>query len=437
MNESKINRFQSFIRQVCEQMKAKEARPHVAREIRQHLEEKCTALQLEGYSREEAEDLAVKEMGNPIDLGQDFNKIHKPRIDWGLSLLFILILGLSMVPIYVLSVESGLQLSFEKKVLSTAIAIAVALCLLFFPYSVLLKWGVWFYTGGILLIILMENYGTQVEWKKMFMIFGLGVDHNVALFLFYLGGAAVLSRVRVYHTLPQKIKLLVILCLPLILLLFSRYLMYALMYISAIAAMLLVSKIDRKTLLHLSVGILVCTGLITTFFLMNVQYVYNRLAGFFSSASHPQAGGYQLNMSKVYLQEASWLNIPWQAPELSRLPDAHTNFIFVSVVHMFGWLVGILFVAILLFIIIRMGYAAIKTKDPFGRSLVVGGATMLLVATLWHVLMTFGLVPITSVSLPFISYGGIQLLFYSTLVGIILSVYRRKDLFPEEDHLSH
>nr|WP_231686826.1 FtsW/RodA/SpoVE family cell cycle protein [Bacillus sp. JCM 19034] len=71
---------------------------------------------------------------------------------------------------------------------------------------------------------------------------------------------------------------------------------------------------------------------------------------------------------------------------------------------------------------------AFRTKDPYGRLLIIGGVAILAVPTFWNILMGFGFVPIIGMSLPFISYGGSMLFLYSTVLGLILSVYRRKDI---------
>ncbi|MCO4130317.1 FtsW/RodA/SpoVE family cell cycle protein, partial [Enterobacter kobei] len=55
-------------------------------------------------------------------------------------------------------------------------------------------------------------------------------------------------------------------------------------------------------------------------------------------------------------------------------------------------------------------------------------ATLFAVPTTWNILMSFGVVPIMGISLPFISYGGSAILFYAAVLGLILNVYRRKDL---------
>lgn len=105
------------------------------------------------------------------------------------------------------------------------------------------------------------------------------------------------------------------------------------------------------------------------------------------------------------------------------LPAAHTDFVFPYLVYSLGWAYGIILCFILLIFISRISLNAFKTKDLYGRLLVIGEATLFTIPACWNILMGFGIVPIIGVSLPFISYGGSMLLFYSAILGLILNVY--------------
>lgn len=108
------------------------------------------------------------------------------------------------------------------------------------------------------------------------------------------------------------------------------------------------------------------------------------------------------------------------------LPECHNDFIFAIIAHQFGF-VGAVSV-ILLYLVIAVGLVEIsgKVTEPFGRLIVVGVLTMLLTQAGINIAMTLGLMPITGVTLPFISYGGSSLLTYFILIGLTLSVDRAR-----------
>ena len=69
-----------------------------------------------------------------------------------------------------------------------------------------------------------------------------------------------------------------------------------------------------------------------------------------------------------------------------------------------------------------------QANHEYGLLLISRLATLLLMQSLWHIFMNLGWLPVTGMSLTFISYGGSQLLVQMLVLGIILSVYRLKDI---------
>jgi len=69
-----------------------------------------------------------------------------------------------------------------------------------------------------------------------------------------------------------------------------------------------------------------------------------------------------------------------------------------------------------------------QVKEQYGRLLVIGLTSIFTIHFFWNILMTLGFAPISGFNLPFISYGGSQLIIQLAAMGLILSVYRRKDM---------
>ena len=79
--------IQSFLDVVAEQIRWKRARPVVTAELERHLEDQRDAFAEEGY--ENAEELAVKEMGDPVIVGTELDRVHRPKPQWGIIVLTI------------------------------------------------------------------------------------------------------------------------------------------------------------------------------------------------------------------------------------------------------------------------------------------------------------------------------------------------------------
>lgn len=85
--------MEAYIEKLLSQIRCKKARPYIEAEIRGHIEDQISANINEGMSAEEAEENAVIDMGDPIEVGISMDKIHKPTIAWKM----VLILGIVSV----------------------------------------------------------------------------------------------------------------------------------------------------------------------------------------------------------------------------------------------------------------------------------------------------------------------------------------------------
>lgn len=106
------------------------------------------------------------------------------------------------------------------------------------------------------------------------------------------------------------------------------------------------------------------------------------------------------------------------------LPECHNDFVFAIVAHQFG-LFGAASV-IMFYLIIATGLVEIasKTGEPFGRLVAVGTLAILLIQAGVNIGMTLGLMPITGLTLPFVSHGGSSLLTFFILIGLVLGIDR-------------
>jgi cell division protein FtsW len=159
---------------------------------------------------------------------------------------------------------------------------------------------------------------------------------------------------------------------------------------------------------------------------MGESYRRARILAFLHPWNDPLNTGYQTIQSQVSVASGGWLGVGLGASKAKWgfLPYAHTDFIFAIISEELG-LVGAmavvgLFVA-LGFLGIRIG---MRTSDPFGRMLAIGITTWLCVQAFVNIGAVIGVLPITGVPLPFISFGGSSLLATMAGAGILLNVAR-------------
>jgi cell division protein FtsW (lipid II flippase) len=113
-------------------------------------------------------------------------------------------------------------------------------------------------------------------------------------------------------------------------------------------------------------------------------------------------------------------------PAPPKLPENHTDFVFAMWARETGFVGGVALIATFLAMTWFGLSVGMSTPDPFGRLIAIGVAAMLAVQTIVNVGMTVGLMPITGITLPFLSYGGSSLVFSYAALGLLVNVSRRR-----------
>ncbi len=114
--------------------------------------------------------------------------------------------------------------------------------------------------------------------------------------------------------------------------------------------------------------------------------------------------------------------------QLKYVPERHTDFIFSGIAEGFGFVGGAALIVVYFLLIFRWMWVALHAKDHFGTCLVVGSIGMMIAHVFENIGMTIGLMPVTGIPLPFVSYGGSNLLTNMMVVGIVLNVWMRRQV---------
>ena len=114
--------------------------------------------------------------------------------------------------------------------------------------------------------------------------------------------------------------------------------------------------------------------------------------------------------------------------QLKYVPERHTDFIFAGIIEAVGFVGGTILIVLYFLLIFRWLYVAIRAKDNFGTCLVIGAMGMLLAHVFENIGMNVGIMPVTGIPLPFISYGGSNLLTNMIAVGLVLNVWMRRQV---------
>ena len=189
-------------------------------------------------------------------------------------------------------------------------------------------------------------------------------------------------------------------------------------------SMLIISGLNKYSIYLIILSTIIVSVLSWSFFLEDYQK--NRIVTFVNPQVDLQGAGYNVNQSIIAIGSGQiWgkgLGHGSQS-QLNFLPEKHTDFIFAVIAEELGF-IGVLIVMIIFAILFYRIFKIIdEVQDNFGKLLVIGVAILLAFHILINIGMNMGIMPVTGIPLPFISYGGSSLFTFLIGIGIIQSVY--------------
>ena len=174
----------------------------------------------------------------------------------------------------------------------------------------------------------------------------------------------------------------------------------------------------------LGVGAIVAYGMLSE----TTDYRILRLLAFMDPEKYRQTGGYQIIMSQRAIGAGQMTGVgtflPGSWTTLGFVPESSTDAIFTVVGECFGFVGCAAVLLAYLFIVLRMIYLARFTEDKFCRLVIIGVVSMLLFHVFQNVAMSMGIMPITGIPLPFLSYGGSNFISNIAAVALVLNIAR-------------
>ena len=190
--------------------------------------------------------------------------------------------------------------------------------------------------------------------------------------------------------------------------------------------MVIVMFIGGLPILRLT-GLVTVGAALTLAVSMSADYRKARLLSFLHPDNDPLNTSYQTFQSLVGIASGGWMGV---GPGASRakwgfLPFAHTDFIYTVIAEEMGF-IGAVTVLVLFVALAAFGIrAALKCGDRFGLLLAVGISLWFLLQAFINIGTVIGVLPVTGIPLPFVSFGGTSLLVSMAAVGIILNIDRQ------------
>lgn len=313
--------------------------------------------------------------------------------------------------IFTLSAIVPYKIYQEKAVLKILLGVAVALLILVLAFG--------------------HTAGNAQSWFKIGPIAIQPLEITKLTLIIYL--AAVFANKQEYiNDLKRSIlpPMLVVLFICFLIILRPDY-GGALLILGTVAAIVLCSGISKKSILKISLLGVIGTLIMLAVLLVtgNMDHLFSpgrlaRFTGFLHPFENQQGDGYQLVNSYVAIGNGRILGmgLGQGIQKTGYLPESHTDFIMAIIAEELGFWGVLLVLGLLFFIIFKGLKTAIKCRDPFGAQLAIGISVMMAVQVFVNLGAVTGLLPITGVTLPFISFGGSSLTLLMLVAGILTNV---------------
>ena len=441
--------MEEYIEKLISQIRCKKARPYIKYEIKEHIEEQIAANLFSGMSAEDAENNAVKDMGDPVEVGISMDKIHKPRISWRIlvivSILSILGFIIQCSIINKVNVPGAYQNSiiYHNSMLDFASAILlgfILMCAIYFvDYTEIAKYSkiIAFIIITLEILALTGFFGNSTNLGYRTIGFGIFRISASALLMFYVpvyGG--ILYKYRNGGML-EFLKAIVWFIIPVFIMFRLPNVTVAIILFISMLILLTVSLLKgwfkvnvKRVIISLWTIFTVIPAAVLHFmyeFDMLSEYKASRITSFFSESGEQS---YLTSILREFCENITWIGSSGN-DVIGSVPNYDSDFIFSYILNNYGIMAGIIIAAVLTGLVIIIFGSATKQKNELGMVMGVGCGMILMLNILINLLGSIGVLPPVSSFLPFFSVGRSNIILSYALVGVVMSIYRYKDIYPK------
>lgn len=361
------------------------------------------------------------------------------NLEWRILICVILLVVIGLVALSSATKNSNYE-ELKKQILWIAISIPVLIVVIFIDYDILVRISPVLY--GIILALLIGVLFTGA-------INGANSWFTIGSFSFQPAEFAKISIILFLAFLITKIQrkgkneinkilklslIILAFAVPILLIVMQPDYGTAMAFIVALVFMLYVAGIKK---MYIITAILLVVILVPVlYFFVLPEHAKTRIDVFLNPDLDPRGAGYNIIQSKLAVGAGQLTGMglfKGNQTQLGFLYPKTTDFIFALIAEEMGFIVAGLIIVLYVVLITRSIYVAKTAKDDLGSYIAMGISGIFFFHMLENIGMTMGLLPITGIPLPFVSYGGSSLLSNFIMIGLLLNISgrRKKAIFVE------
>ena len=352
--------------------------------------------------------------------------------DWVVLIISILLLSIGLVALYSATQSTELD-EFKKQIQWSFISIPFIIIAYIIDYRLIVKFSPVLYIAfiGLLVgVLFTEPISGASSWYKIgnFLAFQPSELAKIVVIMFM---SLILYKLQLKGkreiNKPWKLILYFLLWgIPIGLIIKQPDFGTARAYMFAMLFMLFVAGLDKK---YIIVAILIIAIATPYVYKSLPNHAKARLEIFMNPESDPRGKGYNLIQSKLAIGAGQFLGmglLKGNQTQLGYLSPKTTDFIYSVIGEEMGFIVASTLIVLYIFLITKSVGIAKNAEDSIGSYISIGIAGILFFHMIENIGMTIGLLPITGVPLPFVSYGGSSLITNFICIGLLLNISSRR-----------
>ena len=426
MNISKDS--QEFLENICDNIKYSPIRESVKNELYEHiLEGKKNYINM-GVNNEEAEKLALEDLGAPNEISNSFNKVYKRKLDWKMLIIFILLTLINILLVTSVASEVGSKQYIYRNIAYIIIGFIISILLYFSNYKKMQKIYIGIWILGVLInisnIYLYNN-------DKFDVLNNLHINLNlISTFLYIISFSSFMNNLNINDKKNLVIcTTFTALSILLIYLSNDSMLLITTLIIYMILSIIKISTLDIKKYKKFVIPIIL---VILTITILNVAFakphLLLRMLNPDLELSYMQD---RLNNSKIIGTSDMEKNIDTNYYYMN-----FSNYSFVYLIEQYGKILGIFIVIVFTLLAIKIIFSYKAVKDGYGKLLIIGLGSFIFIQSILNLFTILGIINIGITNMPFITHDSANIIIYMISIALILSIYGQKN-FYEADKLKY
>ena len=361
------------------------------------------------------------------------NKRVLRNAEWGILICSIILLVIGLIALFSATQETGFS-EFKKQIMWFLVSIPVVIVVMMVDYNTIAKLSPFFYGFFIILLIAVlftKPINGATSWFEITDTLKFQPSELAKIFvIMFLATIMVKLQERNKNDINKISRLAIILLIvgvPLLLIIKQPDYGTAMAFIISTLLMLFVAGIDKKYIIITAIIIVVTVPLIYMYVLP--EHAKTRIEVFLNPNLDPRGSGYNIIQSKLAIGAGQLLGmglLKGNQTQLGYLYPKTTDFIFSVIGEELGFIFAGAIIVLYVIMITKSIKVAKTAKNDLGSYIAIGIAGIFLFHMLENIGMTMGLLPITGVPLPFVSYGGSSLITNFMCIAMLLNISGRR-----------